>query len=128
MERFEVVDGGKAYGLRRSPVRPVEIDGRRYEARLGNLTFALEARGLAEKMRSVAEPGIGQDEVLARAEDFSNSVRAAAAAMFGDAAAEELVGGTHRLDLVRIADVIGIMADIAGSPESMAAARGALPR
>ena len=111
----------KSYELRAHRVKRVEIDGKAYDAALGNLTFALDARELAAKMASIAEDGIDQGEILARAEDTSNSARAMAAAMFGDAAAEELLGGAHRLDILRIAGLVSIMADIASSEESMEA-------
>ena len=123
---ISVTAGGRsAYRFRERPVKEVEIGGRVYRVELGNLTFSIEAQGLAEKMRAIAEPGIPADEVLSRAEAFSASVRAMCAAMFGDEAAEELVGGDRRLDLPRIADVVSIMADIASSEESLAAARSA---
>lgn len=115
----------KKYGLRRNPTVEVEIDGRRYEAALGNLTYVIEAKSLAPKMRAIGEPGIPADEIVARAEDFANTVRAMCASMFGEAAADELLGGIHRLDLARIADVVAIMADVAGSEASLDAARAA---
>ena len=125
---IEVVDGGEArpsYRTREHRVKEVEIDGRVYRAELGNLTFALEAAEVGKKMRSIGEPGIEPGEMIARAEDFSNTVRSMAAEMFGAEAADELVGGPHRLDILRIADVVRIMADIAHSDESIAAAREA---
>ena len=115
----------KSYSLRPHEVKAVEIDGKTYEAALGNLTFALDARELAAKMASLSEDGIAPGEILARAEDASNSARAMAAAMFGKEAAEELLGGAHRLDIIRIADIVSIMADVASSDESMAAAKRA---
>lgn len=113
------------YSLRRHRVKRVEIDGKAYDARLGNLTFVLDAKELAAKMASMGEDGLDDGEIIARAEDASNSARAMAAAMFGDAAAEELFGGAHRLDILRIADIVSIMADIASSDESVAAAKEA---
>lgn len=115
----------KRYELRSNPTVEVEIDGRKYEAALGNITFIIEAKELGGKMRAISEPGISTDEIVARAEDFSNSARAMCASMFGEAAADELLGGTHRLDLTRIADIISIMADVAGSEASLDAARSA---
>lgn len=104
----------------------VTIGGEPYEARLGNLTFALDAKLLGEKMRAISEDGLSAEEVVARAEDFAGLARSMAAAMFGEEGAERLLGGTHRLDIPRIAEVIGIMADITDSDESMAAAREAV--
>ena len=104
----------------------VTIGGEPYEARLGNLTFALDAKLLGEKMRAISEDGLSAEEVVARAEDFARLARSMAAAMFGEEGAERLLGGTHRLDIPRIAEVIGIMADITDSDESMAAAREAV--
>lgn len=125
---FEALDGAAgrpSYRTRDHRVMEVEIDGRMYRAELGNLTFALEAAEIGKKMRAIGEPGIDPGEMIARAEDFSNSVRAMAAEMFGEEAAGELVGGAHRLDILRIADVVRIMADIARSDESISAAREA---
>lgn len=115
----------KSYELREHRVKKVEIDGEPYEAALGNLTFALDASDLAAKMASISEDGIDSAEIVARAESASSSARAMAAVMFGEEAAEKLLGGAHRLDILRIADVVSIMADIASSDESMEAAREA---
>ena len=116
----------KKYGLRSNPTVEVEIGGKRYEAALGNLTFVIEAKSLASKMASIGEPGIPADETVARAEDFANSARAMCASMFGEAAAAELLGGPERMNLVRIADVVTIMADIASSDASMEVAKAAI--
>lgn len=124
-EALEGAAGRQSYRTREHRVMEVEIDGRVYRAELGNLTFALEAAEIGKKMRAIGEPGIDPGEMIARAEDFSNSVRAMAAEMFGEEAADKLVGGAHRLDILRIADVVRIMADIARSDESISAAREA---
>lgn len=116
---------GKSYSLRKHETVTVEIDGREYEAALGNLTFVLDAADVARSMRSIAEPGVGQGEMLARAEAFAEAAHGMCAAMFGEEAADELLGGEHRLDVLRIADVVSIMADVATSDESSAAVAAA---
>lgn len=116
---------GKSYSLREHETMTVEIDGRAYEAELGNLTFVLDAAEAARAMASIAEPGIGRDEMVARASAFAESAHGMCAAMFGEEAADELLGGEHRLDVLRIADVLSIMADVASSEESSAAVQAA---
>lgn len=112
---------GKSYSLREHETMDVEIDGKTYRAALGNLTFALDAADVADRLASIAEPGIGQGEIVARAEALAGAAHGMCAAMFGEEAADELLGGEHRLDVLRIADVVSIMADVAASEESSAA-------
>lgn len=56
----------------------VTIGGEPYEARLGNLTFALDAKLLGEKMRAISEDGLSAEEAVARAEDFAGLARSMA--------------------------------------------------
>lgn len=115
----------QSYTFREPPTNTIEIGGKVYAARLGDLSFSVRAKEAAEKMAAIAEEGLSQGEVLERVDRFADYVLELCASVFGRDAAEELVGGEHRLDLYRIADVVGIIADVMTSEESQRAAADA---
>ena len=115
----------QSYTFREPPTKAIEIGGKVYAARLGDLSFSVRAKEDAEKMAAIAEEGLSQGEVLERVDRFADYVLELCASVFGRDAAEELVGGEHRLDLYRIADVVGIIADVMTSEESQRAAADA---
>ena len=114
----------RSYELREHPTMEVEIGGRAYRARLGDMTFSLLAREALRLFPEIA--GAGSDEErVDRAVAFSDAARACVACVLGPEAAEELVGGDHRLDMWRIADVLSAVCDIVSSDEYLEASRGA---
>lgn len=113
----------RSYELREHPTMEVEIGGREYRARLGDMTFSLLAREALARFGEVLEAGAGEAERVDRAVAFSDAARACVACVLGPEAAEELVGGDHRLDMWRIADVLSAVCDVVSSEEYLAASR-----
>lgn len=107
----------REYELREAPTIEVSIGGTTYEARLGDMTFALLAREALRRFGAVFEEGLGTEETLDRAEAFSEAARACVASVLGNEAAEELVGGSHRLDMWRVSDVLSAVCDVVSSEE-----------
>ena len=114
----------RSYELREHPTMEVEIGGRPYRARLGDMTFSLLAREALRLFPAIAEAE-GDEERVDRAVAFSDAARACVACVLGPEAAEELVGGDHRLDMWRIADVLSAVCDEVPSAEYLDASRGA---
>lgn len=112
----------RVYELREHPTMEVEIGGTTYAARLGDMTFSLLAREALRLFPAIAEAE-GDEERLDRAVAFSDAARACVACVLGPEAAEELVGGDHRLDMWRIADVLSAVCDVVSSEEYLAASR-----
>lgn len=107
----------REYELREAPTMEVSIGGAAYEARLGDMTFALLAREALGRLGAVFEEGLGAEDMLDRAEAFSEAARACVASVLGDVAAEELVGGAHRLDMWRVSGVLSAVCDVVSSDE-----------
>lgn len=115
----------RVYELREHPTMVVEIGGREYRARLGDMTFSLLAREALARFGEVFADGVDEGERVDRAVAFSDAARACVACVLGPEAADELVGGDHRLDMWRIADVLSAVCDVVSSEEYLAASRDA---
>ena len=90
-----------------SPTRTVTINGRDYELELGNFSLALEAQHWAKSLEGLKEAPDAYEAL----EPIAEAGRAVVASALGDEAAEELVGGRHRLDIVRMLDLLGALVE-----------------
>lgn len=106
---------------------PVKIGRKTYQVNPGNFSSALELPSIIDAWRSFAAGTESADALAAKLEDLESRTHRLVASVFGDAGAEELVGGPHRLDIPRTLAVMGIIADIYSSDEAMGAVQGAIP-
>lgn len=106
------------------PTKAVTINGRDYELELGNLTLALEARRWAASLEGLSATPDAYEAVEAVAE----AGRAIVASALGDDAAEELVGGRHRLDVMRILNLLSALIEEIRSDEYSEALDAAVAR
>ena len=99
-----------------NPTRAVTINGKAYEMEVGNVTLALDIADWQESVEAVGDaPGTDAFRELAR------RGTAIVATALGDAAAEELMGGRNRLNLLRLVRLLGILADEMAGAEAMEA-------
>lgn len=114
------------HALARNPVETVTIDGADYEMELGNLTIALDIQEWAEELASFR--GADGEEVFGRGKvrGLAEKGIAIVAGALGEEAAERLMGGRNRLNIVRLASLISIILEVATSPGSMAAQTSAI--
>ena len=92
--------------LRDAGTKPVTINGTEYRMQVGNMTLALDIEEWLEALRDAGEgDGMGRFRALAE------RGRAMVASAFGEGAADDLLGGSHRLDLVRMVQLLRIIAE-----------------
>lgn len=104
-----------------NPTMVVSINGRDYRMEVGNLTAVLEI-GEWQRAISSLDSGSGVDAFR----DLAERGRAIAAAAFGEKAADELLGGGDRLNIVRVVRLLSVIAEEMSSDESVAATLAAL--
>lgn len=109
-----------SYELTRGATKVVTIDGTDYSMEVGNVTLALDIADWVDALGSV---GDGSDP--RRFRELAEKGRAMVAGAFGDAAAEDLLGGRHRLDVLRMVQLLRIIAqeiDVEAAMEEFRAA------
>ncbi|NMF55683.1 hypothetical protein HF320_04995 [Collinsella sp. KGMB02528] len=114
-----MADEIKTYELRKNPKKRIRIDGGEYSVQLGNPTFVLLAAEWQEQLQAIAT---GPDDVAGLRKLASDGKRLVASVV-GAEGAEKLMGGDNALNLIRLIDLVGILAEVISSPESMEAVR-----
>lgn len=112
--------------LARNPVETVTIDGEDYELELGNYTVALDIKEWADELqgfRSAASDPCDRTDAIA---SIAVKGLAIVAHAFGDEAAERLMGGGNRLNIIRLVSLMGIILQEAASARSMEAQAAAI--
>lgn len=112
--------------LARNPVETVTIDGEDYELELGNYTVALDIKEWADELqgfRSAASDPCDRADAIA---SIAAKGLAIVAHAFGDEAAERLMGGGNRLNIIRLVSLMGIILQEAASARSMEAQGAAI--
>lgn len=115
------------FDLPETPTLPVSVGGRTYLARIGSVAGALELPALVEAWSAFGRDGSDVEAMGAGLAELDARTRSLVAAVFGDAAAEELVGGEHTLDIPRIVAVLDVVARIYESDEAAAVIAKAAP-
>lgn len=101
--------------------KTVTINGTDYEMEVGNVTLALEISDWVEALGAV---GDGSDPQAFHA--LAEQGREMVASALGDRAADDLLGGRHRLDLFRMVQLLRIIADEMDADAAMEEMRRAL--
>lgn len=107
---------------------PVKIGKKTYQVNPGNFSVALDMPGLIDSWRALATAHEDPEALVSQLEDLQGRTEALVSAVFGEAGSDELVGGDHRLDIVRILAVLDIIASIYSSDEAMAKVTGSIPQ
>ena len=102
--------------LRKSATKDVTIDGKAYPMEVGNVTIALD---IADWQDALSAAGDGDGD-LSQFRRLAEAGRAIVATAFGEKAADDLLDHAHRLDLVRMVDILSIVADEMSAEEALA--------
>lgn len=103
--------------IRKNGTKPVTIDGTTYEMEVGNLTMALDIADWQEALEAVQADG-GADVTGFRA--LADAGVAIVASALGERAAEDLMGGRNRLNLVRLVQLLNVIAQETSADDAMA--------
>lgn len=101
--------------------KTVTINGTDYEMEVGNVTLALD---IGEWVDALGAVGDGSDPQAFRT--LAVRGRDMVASALGDGAADDLLGGRHRLDLFRMVQLLRIIADEMDADAAMEEMRRAL--
>lgn len=117
----------EVYQLKGNPTVELEIGGVACGLELGNYTVALEIKRWADELRTFSQPGT-RDSLLdgTALEDFAASGIALVASALGDEAAERLMGGRNRLNLVRLMSILDIVMEVTASDRGIRAQEEAI--
>ena len=115
----------EVYQLKGNPTVELEIGGVACGLELGNYTVALEIKRWADELRTFSQP---RDSLLdgTALEDFAASGIALVASALGDEAAERLMGGRNRLNLVRLMSILDIVMEVTASDRGIRAQEEAI--
>lgn len=97
--------------------KPVTINGVEYRMEVGNLTMALDIADWQEALEAVQADG-GAD--VSRFRTLADAGVGIVASALGDEAAEDLMGGRNRLNLVRLVQVLNVIAEETSAEDAMA--------
>ena len=103
--------------ITQNKTKPVTINGVEYRMEVGNLTMALDIADWQEALEAVQADG-GADVTRFRA--LADAGVGIVASALGDEAAEDLMGGRNRLNLVRLVQVLSVIAEETSAEDAMA--------
>lgn len=104
-----------------NPTKVVTIDGNDYELEVGNVTYALDALDWQRTLKKVGPKSNAEDM-----EAVAKSGIAIVSSALGDEAAEKLMGGRNRLNLVRLVSLVRVIVDESSSEDAMKAMTDAI--
>ena len=100
--------------------KTVTINGRDYEMEVGNVTVALDIADWLEAINSTDGSDMAQFRAIAE------TGRSIVSSALGEQAAEDLIGRRHRLDLLRMVQILNIVAEEMSAEDAMAELRQAM--